>query len=219
VSARYFKPQGKSSFLRSLRFGDKILDVGCGGNPHKLIAINNLGIYFGIDISTPVQENSSYRLSRFILSDSSSFHKDIACLDEKFDYVVSAHNLEHCLRREEVLSAMCSILKIGGKIYLSFPSQESVDFPSRTNTLNYFDDPTHLFSPPNFNAVCKSLNANGLTITYASKSYRPKVLTFLGCLLEPISARLNRVLPGTWAFYGFESIIHATKHSDAPNER
>ena len=40
-----------------------------------------------------------------------------------------------------------------GKIYLSFPSVKTLNFPKRLGCLNYYDDPTHKDLPPDFNLI------------------------------------------------------------------
>ena len=100
----------------------------------------------------------------------------------------------------------------GGRLYLSFPSEASAGFPSRGGCLNFFDDPTHN-TIPNFDRVRQALGEGGLTIEFAARRYRPLVKLLQGLLLEPLSRAKNRVLPGTWALYGFESVIWARRRS------
>jgi hypothetical protein len=107
---------------------------------------------------------------------------------------------------------MVKSLRPGGKLYLSFPCEKSVTFPSRRGTLNFYDDKTHL-TVPEFKKIISALQAHGLKIEYASQRYRPILFFSIGLLFEPISRLLNRMAPygATWAFYGFESIIWAKR--------
>ena len=106
---------------------------------------------------------------------------------------------------------MLNRIKKGGSIYLSFPSTKSVNFPSRIGTLNYYDDPTHLNEPPDFEEILKVIENKGFLIDIAIKEYSPLILFLLGFLLEPLSLFTGKVMPGICEYYGFESIIHASR--------
>ena len=71
----------------------------------------------------------------------SNFVESILSISIKFDAVISSHNLEHCNDRYGALNAILDKLKDGGKIYLSFPSGKTINFPKRDGCLNYYDDP------------------------------------------------------------------------------
>ena len=97
----------------------------------------------------------------------------------------------------------------GGQLYISFPSAESVNFPERSGTLNYHDDSTHVGSPPDFADVTKTIVESGFEIEFSARNFRPMVDRVRGFLNEPRSRKENRLMAGTWAYYGFESIIWA----------
>jgi hypothetical protein len=129
------------------------------------------------------------------------------------DAVVSSHNLEHCEFRYEVIAAMCSALKPSGVMYLSYPAEESIKFPSRGGTLNYYDDKSHVDSPPLTSKVLDVLREQKMEVLFVSRRYRPFFLFLIGFLLEPLSRIFRRVAPlgSTWALYGFETVIWAKK--------
>jgi len=124
-------------------------------------------------------------------------------------------NIEHCQAREEVLIAMCLALKPLGQLYLSFPTESSVRFPSRTGTLNYFDDDSHKQAPPIIDDVIRVLREQGMNITFFRRQYRPLLPFVIGIVLEPFSFLFKKVAPlgSTWALYGFETVIWAEKVS------
>ena len=97
---------------------------------------------------------------------------------------------------------MVAALKHGGWLYLSFPAEESVNFPSRAGTLNFRDDPTH-DQMPRYRDVIAALEAQGMTIEFTRKRHRPPLLFLVGLFLEPISILTGRTMPGfvTWALY------------------
>jgi SAM-dependent methyltransferase len=126
-----------------------LLDVGCGNNaPYITKTLFPLFHYTGIDVAD-YNQSSPNLADQYIVTTPEQFHENIVKLG-KFDCVVSSHNLEHVDEREKTLVAMISAVKNGGYIFLAFPTEASVHFPSRKKTLNYFDDPTHKESPPIF---------------------------------------------------------------------
>ena len=48
---------------------------------------------------------------------------------------------------------MMNKLKQGGMLYLSFPCYDSLYFPRRMGTLNYYDDETHTEIPPKYEDI------------------------------------------------------------------
>lgn len=204
--------RGLYSFLRRLPSSANILDVGCGNNSPFYIKSNFPEFHYtGIDIGN-YNQTKPLLADEYILTDSAGFASAISMHQNKFDAVISSHNLEHCEDRWATLLAMLSAVKWGGgMIYLAFPSSKSVEFPSRSRTLNYFDDPTHRESPPDFEKVISLIESNGFEIDYKVRMYRPLILRLLGFIQEPFARKKNIILQGTWSYYGFESIIWARK--------
>jgi SAM-dependent methyltransferase len=205
------KPLGKTAFFNKLKEDCRVLDVGCGNDSPLLFKTRFPGgHYTGVDVS-------DYRHSAPIMADayhvttSVGFAEKIAEFQSEFDAVTSSHNLEHCENREAVLVAMADALKPGGLLYLSFPSQASLGFPSRRGTLNYRDDDTHLADPPAVAEVIKLIERKKLRIIQRSEQYRPMILRIIGYFNERRSKKNRQVCLGTWEFYGFEAIIWAQK--------
>jgi SAM-dependent methyltransferase len=208
---RILRRNGKSDFLSKLSSNSSILDVGCGNNsPFRTKDILPNCDYVGLDIGD-YNQTKPIIADRYVLTTPQDFANEIGKFREIFDAVISSHNLEHCNDRDKTLQAMLGALKINGKLFLSFPCEESVGFPSRVGTLNYYDDSTHKLSPPNFDKTLSIIEVSGFEVEYAQKNYSPKILSFLGLICEPLSKMRNRVMIGTWEYYGFESIIIAKK--------
>ena len=167
-------------------------------------------MYTGIDIAEHNQSKPNLA-DNYIIAEPERFSDAILNIKGPFDAVISAHNLEHCNDREKTLDAMIKVLKTGGLLYLSFPTEGSVDFPSREGTLNYYDDKTHKDKPPDYDKVLALLRANNIEIIFSSKSYKPFFYYLIGFFSEWKSRRDKRVDPSTWAFYGFETIIWGKK--------
>jgi SAM-dependent methyltransferase len=168
--------------------------------------------YTGIDI-TNYNQNKPNLADKYIVVDPDKFDLEISKYDKYYDAIISSHNIEHCYDRNSTLNAMIHALKPGGRLYLAFPSSNTTQFPKRGGTLNYHDDDTHVDSPPDYDAICETLQAYGLSIEYSYRQYRPLIMRIIGSINESRSVRDNRVKMGTWEYYGFESIICASKPS------
>ena len=209
------KPRGKAAFYLKLPSFCKLLDVGCGNNGPRIAKdLLKNSYYVGLDVGN-YNQAYSHLADEYIISTPEGFADSLSGLSTDFDAVISNHNLEHCNNREAVLNAMCDRLKVSGKLFLCFPTEKSIRFPSgRNGTLNYYDDSTHIGSPPSLSWVSDQLEAKGLIIEYKMASYKPFFLWLIGAILEPISKVTKRVGPETWAYYGFEAIIIAKKIAD-----
>lgn len=205
------RPEGKWKFIAELHSQSKILDVGCGYNsPFRVKQILPECHYTGLDIADCAQTKPNLS-DKYIITSPQDFTNEIILLRNTYDAVISSHNLEHCDDRDGTLIAMLDALKEGGKIYMAFPCAQSINFPSRRGTLNYYDDPTHKNLPPNFEKIVTLLERSGFNIEFATKNYSPRLLRWIGFLFEGISRLRGSVMIGTWDYYGFESIIIATK--------
>jgi len=212
--ARILRSRGKQAFLKQLDATPIILDVGCGNNsPKRTKEVLPQAYYVGLDIGD--YNNSTETLSfadEYVLCEPNVFASEITKLGSRFDAVISSHNIEHCDDREATLLAMAQSLKPSGSIFMSFPCEASVSFPKRSGTLNYYDDATHKFEPPSSIRVRQLLESEGVKIVYLNERYRPFILMLIGFFMEPLSMLKKRALIGTWALYGFETIIWGRKN-------
>lgn len=209
---KLFYKYDKVSFIISLPLNSKVLDVGCGNNsPYITKTIRPDIAYYGIDVSDyNHSELPDNHADYYCIVHPELFDKKISEFNCEFDAVISSHNLEHCQKQDSVLSAMANSLKIGGRIFLSFPAEHTVNLPSRYGTLNFYDDPTHLIIP-NFESVCCILNREGVSVEKKIKKFRPLIGIIIGFFTEPFSRARKKVMIGTWSLYGFESIIWGRK--------
>lgn len=206
------KRRGRLAFLRTLPQHARVLDVGCGNNsPREFKMLRPDLVYTGLDVGDYNQQDSVRYAEAYVVVPSSEFARTIADHAGQMDAVVSAHNLEHCDDPDRVLDAMVAALRPGGRLYLAFPCEESVRFPKRQGSLNFFDDATHK-RVPDWDRVLGILRERGVTLAYACPRYRPLILASVGLLLEPLGRLLGRNMPAgsTWALYGFESIVWGT---------
>jgi GT2 family glycosyltransferase/SAM-dependent methyltransferase len=198
--------------------GARVLDVGCGNDAaYHAKNINPRVVYEGIDVG-------DYNLAhpeafdRYTLTGSAEFADTVARAEGPFDLVISNHNLEHCEDPARVVAALCGQVKPGGTLYLAFPSARSDRLPSRGGSLNFHDDATHL-RIPDAAEVFRTLERSGLTVTEIGNPRQPFKEWLLGLVSEPASRWCNQVLPGTWAFWGFETMIVARRGRTAHETR
>lgn len=204
-------PKGRQAFIRKVKKNGKVLDLGCGNNSPYLTKLLRPDIeYWGIDVCDYNNEIGKRYADHYILSTPQEFVNAIEALPVKFDAVISSHNIEHCNNPAGTVDAFCNKIKDGGILYFSFPSEDSVNFPKREGTLNFYDDKTHIFLP-RYKEMVGSLQNNGLEIKFSKRRYHPLILGIIGGVLEPISKRKQKVFPGTWAYWGFETKIWAKK--------
>jgi SAM-dependent methyltransferase len=212
LGSYYWDLYAKPAFLDSCAPGARVLDVGCGNNSPQAFKTQRPDIhYVGIDIADYRQTTDPHAWAdEYIIASPSEFNASLEAMPRSFDAVVSAHNIEHCDDPDRTLEAMLNAVRPGGRIFLAFPCEASVRFPRREGTLNFFDDPTHK-RVPSYIAVCRTIEAHGFSIEVAIKRYRPLVRVLSGLVNEPSSFIHRRTAPGTWALYGFETIIWASR--------
>ena len=207
----FLRPNGKVDFLNSIPKDSFILDVGCGNNSPLLVkSFLPNSYYVGIDVDN---YNNDYDVEQvadeYILSQPIDFVKSLKSIDCNFDAIISSHNIEHCNDRIGVLNAMIDKLNCKGKIYLSFPSKESIYFPRKIGCLNYYDDPTHKDLPPDFELILKILKEKKLKVVFSRANYKPFLLSCIGIFSNFISYFTKKVHIGMYEIWGFESIIIA----------
>jgi SAM-dependent methyltransferase len=206
-----FVPHGRHAFIASLPSNAKLLDVGCGNSSPERVKRQRPDLYYiGLDICDYNQQNPRKYANEYLIVEPQDFCNAIEGMAGKVDGIISAHNIEHCYEPERALEAMLNALRPGGRLYMTFPSEESVHYPSRTGSLNFYDDPTHS-NVPNWKNILQNIRQEGFEITFAQKRFRPLPLWVVGLLIEPISRARHKVMPGTWALYGFESKIEARR--------
>lgn len=214
LTALLLRRRGKDAFVMALGRGAHLFDIGCGNDsPARVAALRSDLHYVGLDVGDyNLSETSKAKANEYIVCTPDAFAQTIRNYPGQVDAIVSAHNLEHCNDYTEVVNAMASVLAPQGSIYIAFPCRESVSFPRRAGTLNFYDDPTHRHLVDSAQVIA-ALESHGLKAEFVSQRYRPILLAALGLLLEPISwlTKRNMPLASTWALYGFETVIWARK--------
>jgi len=190
-----------------------ILDVGAGSHS---ATITKKWLpkchYTGIDISKNYDNDESdfKAMDEFIEMDLTKLEFD-KIPENKYDMIVMSHVIEHLHNGDKVIAGLLSKLKKGGIIYLEFPSERSVNFPSKRETLNFYDDPTHcrLFS---VKEVAEILSRNQMNVL--SSGTRRQMINIILMPLKIIYQSLTQgyVRGGVyWDFYGFADYVVAKK--------
>ncbi len=208
------KRKGLNAFLSTIAPQARVIDIGCGNDsPFRFKAQRPDIHYTGLDIGDYNQSIQPLDVAdSYIVVPPSAFAAEIEKFTNKFDAVVSSHNLEHCDEPDRVLVAMARAVKPNGKLYMAFPCEQSVGFPQREGTLNFYDDVTHR-TLLNCSKTCTLLESEGFQIDFSVSQYKPTILWLAGLIFEPWSAFTEKLMPygTTWALYGFESVIWASK--------
>ena len=194
----------KEGFLSKIHSGDsiRILDVGCGNNGvskvRRFCRNGDQIFYSGLDVGDyNITNDSKNDADEYVIISPEGFADAILRWEGKEDYVISSHNLEHCNDPSKVLDNIIRSLKPGGMLYLSFPSEESTEFPRGfAGCLNFYDDLTHQ-NVPSWKDTLSRLEEDGMEIVYSCKNYRPLLLRIAGMLSWPIVKRRKKVIHGT----------------------
>ena len=197
----------------------RILDVGCGNGSPTLTKRWFPGCHYaGADIQ------------RYNLSDA-----DDAAMDEFFelgedgsgynaipgasyDFVILNHVVEHMREPMTILAKLCAKLKPGGYFWIAFPSERSLRLPhSVDETLNFYDDPTHVYLPE-IDEIVGVLRANGVNVLHAGRS-REGFWTSIADLVK-LGKRVVKKLftgkfsgRGMWYVLGFEDHVLGQKQA------
>lgn len=193
--------------------GLRILDVGCGNNSPSVTKRWFPGCnYTGADIQHyNLGEADDAAMDAFYLLGADGSGYD-AIPEASYDFVILNHVIEHIVEPAPVLAKLCTKLKPGGYIWVAFPSLRSLELPpSVDETLNFCDDPTHVYLP-SVREVANVLLANGVTVVHAGRS-REGVLTTLGDCVKFAKRMLVKMLTGRfsgrgmWYLLGFEDHV------------
>ena len=141
------QPFGVRFFRRE--FGDrpfKLLDIGVGNHAATFMTERLPGCeYYGVDITRHYNNNEADfdRMKQFWEMDLTQLRFD-PIPDQYFDALHLSHVIEHLHNGDLVLEGLLAKLKPGGVAYIEYPRFKSTGLPSMRETLNFFDDDTHV---------------------------------------------------------------------------
>lgn len=191
----------------------RILDIGCGNNSPSLTKKWFPACHYaGADIQQyNLGDADLAAMDRFfpIGVDGSGYE---AIPDASYDLVILNHVIEHMPNPAPIVAKLCGKLKPGGYFWIAFPSLRSLSLPhSIDETLNFCDDPTHVYLPE-LREIANVLLANGVSIVHAGRS-REGFLTSLADRFKLAKRLLIRALTGKfsgrglWYVLGFEDHV------------
>ena len=167
----------------------KVLDVGCGNkSPSITTSLFPKIEYFGLD-------KEDYNLTI----------ENKRILENRY------FRIEHTTRGTEILEILAKKLKVGGGIYIEFPSVKSLAFPSMPGTLNFCDDPTHV-RLYDIKEVANTLIKCGFKVIKAGTRRN-----FIRCLLTSMVIiyqlmKIKKIEGGAfWDILGFAEFVYAVK--------
>jgi ubiquinone/menaquinone biosynthesis C-methylase UbiE len=198
----------------------RILDVGCGNHSPSITKRWFPGCHYtGADVQRyNLDEADDTAMDQFFLlsADGSSYD---AIPDAAYDFVILNHVLEHIPDPHPVLTALSRKLKPSGYIWIAFPSVRSLSLPSSCDeTLQFCDDPTHVYVP-GVREVANILLANRVLILHAGPS-REGLLTTIGDTFKYLKRLFRKMVTGSfsgrgmWYLLGFEDHVLGQRRPD-----
>lgn len=123
-----------------------LLDIGSGNHSaSKTKKLFPNCEYHGVDMEKGFNNDQSDfdAMSNFYEMDLTLLDFEVIP-DNYFDFIRMAHVIEHLHNGDEVILQLLPKLKKGGYIYIEYPGMKSTTLPSMKETLNFYDDPTHV---------------------------------------------------------------------------
>jgi 2-polyprenyl-3-methyl-5-hydroxy-6-metoxy-1,4-benzoquinol methylase len=188
----------------------RILDIGCGNNSPTTTKRWFPGCHYsGADIAQ--YNNNEQDLAAIddfypLGTDGSGYS---AIPNNSYDFVILHHVVEHMTEPAPILATICSKLKPGGYIWIAFPSLRSLSLPSAEGTLQFCDDPTHVYVP-SIREVSNVLIASGVKVLHAGRS-RDTIRTMIGAAILPW-AMLKKLITGKLSAHGLWYVLGFEDH-------
>jgi SAM-dependent methyltransferase len=190
-----------------------LLDVGAGNRSASFIkALMPQCRYYGLDRTRDYNNTPEdfALMEKFYELDLTG--ADLGTVpDQQFDALLLTHVIEHLSNAEIVLTRLCAKLKVGGKIYIEWPHERSLRLPSMRDSLNFYDDPTHvrLYAVAE---VTEALTLGGVRVL-ESGTRRDWLYLVLSPLLIPYRAAKRGYLngPDFWDWLGFAQFVTGIK--------
>lgn len=191
----------------------KILDIGSGSHSSTITKKWLPKCHY-----TGVDRDVSYDNTQEDIDNMDEFFQlDLTELDytaipnNTYDVIIMSHVIEHLHNGEQVLPLLFQKLKKGGLFYIEFPCEASATFPSKKETLNFFDDDTHV-RIWSIKEVANIFMKGRFRVKMAGKNR-----SWLNLALMPIKIPLQLITKGYvrggvyWDAYGFADYLIAEK--------
>ncbi len=135
-------------FLKFLNPNDFVLDVGCGNGQNSLLAAGKAKMVVGFDIDKIqlkiAKSEAAGRKLRNVRFDYVSAEDKFPYQSNSFDKIIFLGVLEHLSKRENVLQEIKRVMKVGGKLLLGVPNEETSWKKLQMSVgIKHFTDPDH----------------------------------------------------------------------------
>lgn len=191
----------------------KILDIGSGSHSSTITKkwLPNCH-YTGVDrdVSYDNTEEDIRNMDEFFQLNLTELEYG-AIPDDTYDVIIMSHVIEHLHNGEQVLPLLFQKLKKGGLFYIEFPTEASASFPSKKETLNFFDDDTHV-RIWSIKEVANIFMKGRFKVKMAGKNR-----SWINIALMPVKIPLQLITKGYvrggvyWDWYGFADYLIAEK--------
>ncbi len=183
-----------------------LLDIGCANESPSLTKRWFPSCrYTGVDID----EKNAPGCDEFLLRD-----LNVPAKLGSHDFVMMAHVIEHLSEPFVGLRSAMDAVARGGRIYLEYPAPRSLHLPSMEGTLNFYDDPTHVYLPEG-EKIREALVKGGFRIIRHGTRRDWRAL-----ILAPARVPLLFILRGGktrssdwWDLLGFADYVYAERPS------
>ncbi len=195
----------------------RILDIGCGNFSPSITKHWFPGCHYsGADIQRykNTDEDMAAIDDFYLLGIDGSGYDAIP--DSSYDFILLHHVIEHMPDRDPIPVKILSKLKPGGVIWIAFPSLKSLSLPSAEGSLQFCDDPTHVYLP-DVREVSNLLLRNGVKVLHAGRT-KDFIRSVIGAAILPV-AFLRRTLTGNlsckglWYILGFEDHVFGQRRA------
>ncbi|MHB8509169.1 MAG: class I SAM-dependent methyltransferase [Candidatus Dormibacteria bacterium] len=131
--------------------------------------------------------------------------------DGFFDVLLMTHVLEHLRNGDKVLPALLPKLKPGGIVYVEFPNGRSTRLPSMRESLNFFDDPTHVRIYSAFEIINLLLDHGCQVLRGGTRRDWQRALATPALGVYRLFTRGHLVGPDFWDLLGFADFVLARR--------
>lgn len=197
----------------------RILDIGCGNHsPTMTKKWFPQCEYAGADIqkyNLSAEDETAMDVFYEVGADCSGYEK---IPDASYDFIILHHVLEHSPHPENLLDILCSKLRSDGVIWIAFPSLRSLSLPSARQTLQFCDDPTHIYVP-DIRSVANVLLRRGIKVIHAGQSH-DFLRSLIGAFALPFAMAEHLFLgkiscTRLWYILGFEDHVFGKRVTGA----
>tara|TARA_A100001015_G_C14988065_1_gene712469 strand:+ start:115 stop:861 length:747 start_codon:yes stop_codon:yes gene_type:complete len=169
-----------------LNENSKLLDIGCGNGwalfmGQKLGFKNSIGLSWdNKDLQRIKSRTNNFKNIELRVGDARKL--DQLKIDEKFDAVINAENIEHIIDAEKLIKDISNLLNDGGLLYLTTPNilYKNI-YKDSIIKIPLVEDGGHVirgYSKERLNKILKKYNLNIVSVEYIGGKFSRGLLNF-----------------------------------------